>query len=76
MPIAARAFPEQGQQQKHEWGGSDRWMVQAQKQYPDYTAEALAESGTPRCNNAWPGNLLPPPSPASAASGSSQALGS
>ena len=42
MP-AARAMTGQGQQMMRNWTASDRCMAAAQKQFPDYTAEALAK---------------------------------
>jgi hypothetical protein len=43
MPAAAFALTAQGQQMMRNWAASDRCVAQAQKQFPDYTAEALAK---------------------------------
>jgi len=43
MPVAALAVTAQGQQMMRNWATSDRCAAQAQKNFPDYTAESLAK---------------------------------
>jgi hypothetical protein len=42
-PVAAVALTGQGQGMISRWAVSDRCVAQAQKQFPDYTAESLAK---------------------------------
>jgi hypothetical protein len=43
MPTTAWAITQQGQQMMRNWAQSDRCVAQANKQFPDYTADSLAK---------------------------------
>ena len=43
VPTAAFAITQQGQQMMRNWALADRCAAAAQKQFPDYTKEALAK---------------------------------
>lgn len=43
LPSGALATTQQGQQMMRNWTQADRCSAQAQKQFPDFTAEAIAK---------------------------------
>jgi hypothetical protein len=52
LPVAAEAFTQYGQQTMSRWSASDRCAAAAQKNFPDFTAEANAK------RDAWLKNCL------------------
>ena len=43
MPVTARAFTRNGNSMMHNWATSDKCAAQAQKAFPDFTAESNAK---------------------------------
>ena len=62
MPVTALAITAQGQSMINNWKGSDRCVAQAQKQFPDFSAEALAKRDQ-ALQQCLTGSALPPRAP-------------
>jgi len=58
-PITAMAYSQYGNQMMRYWGISDKCAAQAQKAYPDYTAESNAKRDA-QMKNCLAGGSLPP----------------
>ena len=62
MPGPAPAMSINGQQMMRNWSQSDRCVAQAQKQFPDWSAEALAQRDT-ALQQCLSSGVLPPRAP-------------